>query len=171
MNNSKRLYRSRTHRVFGGVAGGLADYFNIDVILARLLFVIVFFAGGGGFIIYIILWIITPEEPLITPPPSSSGGGGSESHTNNPDISDAEIVNIEKQDNSNNRPFILGIGLILIGFLFLLNTLIPQLVVIKFWPLVLIIIGVVLLINESKSSKEKENKIETEPQKTESHEI
>jgi len=172
MNNSKRLYRSRTHRVFGGVAGGLADYFNIDVILARLLFVIVFFAGGGGFIIYIILWIITPEEPLITPPPSSSGGGGgSGSQTGNPDISDAEIVNIEKQDNNNNRPFILGIGLILIGFLFLLNTLIPQLVVIKLWPLVLIVIGIVLLINESKSSKEKENKIETEPQKTESHEI
>ena len=170
MNNSKRLYRSRTHRVFGGVAGGLADYFSIDVILARLLFVIVFFAGGGGFIIYIILWIITPEEPLITPPPSSSGGGGGSGEPSaNSDISDAEIVNIEKRDNSNNRPFILGIGLILIGFLFLLNTLIPQLVVIKLWPLILIIIGVVLLINESKNKKE--NEIENEPQKTESHEI
>ena len=168
MNNSTKLYRSRTHKVFGGVAGGLADYFNVDVILTRLLFVIVFFAGGGGVIIYIILWIITPQEPLITPPPNSGGSSGGESDNNNAGITDAEIVKPDESRN-NNRTFIVGIALILIGFLFLLNTLIPQLVIIKMWPLVLIIIGVMLLINESKSKKENLNI--NEPSKTESHEI
>jgi len=167
MNNSTRLYRSRTHKVFGGVAGGLADYFNVDVILTRLLFVIVFFAGGGGVIIYIILWIITPQEPLITPPPNSGGSGG-ESANNSAGITDAEIVKTDESRN-NNRTFIVGIALILIGFLFLLNTLIPQLVIIKMWPLVLIVIGIMLLINESKSKKDKI--IINETSKTESHEI
>jgi len=165
MNNSKRLYRSRTHKVFGGVAGGLADYFNVDVILTRLLFVIVFFAGGGGVIIYIILWIITPEEPLI-PPYTNSGNSPGEPA--NADISDAEIVKTDKSQN-NNRTFIAGIALILIGFLFLINSLIPQLVIIKFWPLILVVIGVMLLVNETKSKNEKIDVNNTS--KTESHEI
>ncbi len=165
MNNSKRLYRSRTHKVFGGVAGGLADYFNVDVILTRLLFVIVFFAGGGGVIIYIILWIITPQEPLI-PPYTNSGSSPGES--DNADISDAEIVKTDESQN-NNRTFIAGIALILIGFLFLINSLIPQLVIIKFWPLILVVVGVMLLVNETKSKNEKINVNDTS--KTESHEI
>ena len=168
MNNSKRLYRSRRHRVFGGVAGGLADYFNIDVILARLLFVVIFFAGGGGVIIYVVLWIITPEEPLITPPPDDETGTGASSYSNDADISDATIVDKGEKRN-NNRTFIGGIALILIGFLFLLNTMIPQLVIIHFWPLVLIIVGIMLIVNETKPTLEKSNN--NESTNTEKNEI
>ena len=167
MNNSKRLYRSRTHKVFGGVAGGLADYFNVDVILMRLLFVIVFFAGGGGVIMYVILWIITPPEPFITPPPNQ-GGGASGGNADAGGITDAEIVKTGEPDN-NNRTFIAGIALILIGFLFLINSLIPQLVIIKFWPLVLVVVGIMLLVNETRKKEENSNSNETS--KTESHEI
>ncbi len=166
MNNSKRLYRSRTHKVFGGVAGGLADYFNVDVILMRLLFVIVFFAGGGGVIIYVILWIITPLEPFITPPPNQ-GGDASGGNADAAGITDAEIVKTGEPDN--NRTFIAGIALILIGFLFLINSLIPQLVIIKFWPLVLVVVGIMLLVNETRKKEENSNSNETS--KTESHEI
>ncbi len=168
MNNSTRLYRSRAHRVFGGVAGGLADYFNIDVILARLLFVVIFFAGGGGVIIYIILWIITPEEPLITPPSGSTGPAGSSSFNNKTDnISDATIVNDGGKRN-NNRTFIAGIALVLIGFLFLLNSMIPQLVIIQFWPVVIIVVGILLVMNEVKPANQNNN---TESTKSKENEI
>lgn len=168
MSNSTRLYRSRTHRVFGGVAGGLADYFNVDVILMRLLFVIVFFAGGGGVIIYIVLWIITPDSPLITPPPHSQNSSENSNYANNPDISDATIVDDRKKKENNNRTFIVGIALILIGFLFLLNSMMPQLIIINLWPLILIIVGVMLIVNETKLTKTINN---NESSKTESHEI
>ena len=68
----KRLYRSRNHKVIGGVAGGIGEYLDIDPVLARILFILTFFAGGAGFIAYIIAWIIIPEQPrenTMTMPP------------------------------------------------------------------------------------------------------
>ena len=44
----KRLYRSTSNRVVGGVAAGLANYFNLDPLLVRLLFVIFTVVGGGA---------------------------------------------------------------------------------------------------------------------------
>lgn len=60
----KKLYRSRRERMLGGVCGGLADYFNIDVTLVRLALVALTLAGGSGSIFYLIGWIIIPEEDL-----------------------------------------------------------------------------------------------------------
>jgi len=63
-NEVKRLYRSKTDRMLGGVCGGLGKYFNLDPVLMRLLWVLLFFCGGVGFLGYIIAWIIMPEEPV-----------------------------------------------------------------------------------------------------------
>lgn len=60
---SKRLFRSRTNVMLGGVCGGLAKYLNVDPTIVRLVFVLLFFIGGGGFWIYLVLWFITPVEP------------------------------------------------------------------------------------------------------------
>ncbi|MCK9218915.1 MAG: PspC domain-containing protein [Bacteroidales bacterium] len=67
MSNSevKRLYRSKTDRMIGGVCGGFGKYFNLDPVLMRLIWVILFFCGGVGFLAYIIAWIIIPEEPTV----------------------------------------------------------------------------------------------------------
>ena len=46
----KRFYRSRTDKVFAGVCGGLAEYFSIDPILIRLLFLVLIIAAGGGLV-------------------------------------------------------------------------------------------------------------------------
>jgi phage shock protein C len=59
----KKLYRSKNDRWLAGVCGGLAEYFNIDAILVRVLFILFGFAIGGSILIYIILWIVIPEAP------------------------------------------------------------------------------------------------------------
>lgn len=70
----KKLYRNPDDRTIGGVASGLAAYFNIEVIWVRLLFVGLMFAGGSGFVIYLILWIITPQAKSITERIQMKGG-------------------------------------------------------------------------------------------------
>ena len=60
----KRLWRSRTDRKIAGVCGGLAEFFRIDPVWIRLIFLVFFLAGGAAFIVYIILWILVPLQPL-----------------------------------------------------------------------------------------------------------
>ena len=64
MAQTRRLYRSRTNRKLAGVCGGLAQYFNTDATLIRVLFVVLALLGGPGLAIYLVLWIVVPEEPL-----------------------------------------------------------------------------------------------------------
>lgn len=59
---TKHLYRSRTHRVVGGVCGGLGEYFDLDPVLVRILTVLLFMLPGVGILTYIIAWIIIPER-------------------------------------------------------------------------------------------------------------
>ncbi len=62
----KRLYRSRSDKVLGGVCAGIGNYFEVDPVVVRLLWVIVtLFSLGLGLLAYIIAWIIVPEEPRV----------------------------------------------------------------------------------------------------------
>ena len=70
----KKLYRNPDDKTLGGVASGLAAYFNMEVVWVRLLFVGLIFAGGAGFVIYLILWIITPTAKSITERIQMKGG-------------------------------------------------------------------------------------------------
>ncbi|MCH7411506.1 PspC domain-containing protein [Belliella sp. DSM 111904] len=70
----KKLYRNPDDRTLGGVASGLAAYFGIEVIWARLIFIALIFAGGSGLVIYLILWIITPMAKSITERIQMKGG-------------------------------------------------------------------------------------------------
>jgi phage shock protein C len=63
MDPTRKLYRSRTNRQVAGVCGGLAQYFNIDVTLIRVLFVLLTVLGGAGLVLYVAMWIIVPKEP------------------------------------------------------------------------------------------------------------
>jgi len=60
----KKLYRSRTERMIGGVCGGLGEYLNVDPTLVRLLFLFAALFGGPGILAYIIMLLVVPEEPL-----------------------------------------------------------------------------------------------------------
>lgn len=59
----KKLCRSIKDRKIAGICGGLGEYFNIDPVIPRVLFVALMFAGGIGLLIYIIMWIIIPVTP------------------------------------------------------------------------------------------------------------
>ncbi len=61
---SKRLYRSRTDRMLGGVCAGLGEYLDIDPTLVRVAWVVISLLGGAGLLAYILCWIIIPEEPV-----------------------------------------------------------------------------------------------------------
>ena len=60
--DARRLTRSRTDRMIAGVCGGLAEYFNVDPTLVRLVFAVGAILGFGSFILlYIVMWIVVPE--------------------------------------------------------------------------------------------------------------
>ena len=64
---NNRLFRNVDQKVVGGVAAGLANYFEIDVVLMRVLFVLAFFIPlpFPVFLFYIILWIVMPSNRRI----------------------------------------------------------------------------------------------------------
>ena len=79
----KRLVRSSTNKKIGGVAGGLADYCNVDPTLMRIIWLFLFVFAGVGIFVYPILWIALPSAPtgqegaaaqLVTPTHTKSSG-------------------------------------------------------------------------------------------------
>ena len=63
----RRLVRSRTDKKIAGVCSGLADYFELDPTVIRLVWVLLFLLGGTGLLAYIILWIVLPVAPAQIP--------------------------------------------------------------------------------------------------------
>jgi phage shock protein C len=61
---TRRLYRSVHERVLGGVAGGIAEYFDLDPSLVRIAWAVLVLASAGAFLVlYIVMWIVVPEAP------------------------------------------------------------------------------------------------------------
>lgn len=60
----KKLRRSRTNQMIGGVCAGLANFVNLDPTLVRIAYVLlsVLSAGFPGLLIYILMWLIVPVE-------------------------------------------------------------------------------------------------------------
>ena len=58
----RRLYRSSDDRIISGVAGGVAEYFDIDPVIVRIALVVLTLAGGAGFVGYIAAWVLLPER-------------------------------------------------------------------------------------------------------------
>lgn len=58
----KKLYRSRSNRIIGGVCGGFAEYLNIDASVLRLITALLTFVMGMSLWVYLLAWLIIPEE-------------------------------------------------------------------------------------------------------------
>ncbi len=125
-----RLYRSTRERMIAGVAGGLAEYFGIDVVIVRLLWILAFFFGGGIFA-YLLAWIVIPEEKKTSPVDEET--------------SEEIPIPPAEREVQENRWRIGGFVLIFIGLLFLLRELIPFSFHRFTQPLLLIFLGAVIL--------------------------
>jgi phage shock protein PspC (stress-responsive transcriptional regulator) len=60
---AKRLMRSSTDKKIGGVCGGLAEYFDLDPTIVRVVWLLAVFFAGTGFVVYLILWLVLPIAP------------------------------------------------------------------------------------------------------------
>lgn len=143
---SKRLYRSRTDSMIAGVCGGLAEYFNVDVILVRIAAVVLALtAHGAGLIAYLIFWIIVPQKPL------------EETLAETEPVEEVPETGEVKTERKNGILFV-GAGLIILGALFLLDNFVPVLFLSigKLWPIVLIVLGIIV-IKRGAESKDDES--------------
>jgi phage shock protein PspC (stress-responsive transcriptional regulator) len=148
---NKKLNRSVKDKVISGVAGGLAEYFEIDPVIVRVLFVISLFFHGAGFIAYIVLWIAVPEAPYVFETASNVGTSGTTNSetdikANNPAA--AYFKSLDEKKLKRNRN--IGIVLIVLGCIFLADNFIPRIHFGDFWPIVLVALGVSLLLNSKK---------------------
>ena len=145
----KKLYRSVTDKMVGGVCGGLAEYFAVDPVIVRLIFVLAVVFGGSGIIAYIILWIVIPQKPyIITPfepekPKDNQDSEGDEKKSENAQFT----MNAISDKPQNNRSIYAGAFLILLGGLFLLDNFVPHFHFGDFWPLILIGLGLAIIMN------------------------
>lgn len=129
-----RLYRSRQERMIAGVAGGLAEYFEVDVVVIRLLWIIAFFVGGG-FLAYLIAWFVIPERPAFS---------AEEQETIDLEVEDSPV----SQEDRDKRWRRGGLVLIVAGLIFLFWEILPwSLMRRTFIPVVLIIIGLFTLFS------------------------
>jgi phage shock protein PspC (stress-responsive transcriptional regulator) len=144
---SRKLYRSRTDSMIAGVCGGLAEYFNVDVILVRIAAVVLALAAhGAGLIAYLIFWVIVPQKPLEE---SLQSAGEIEAST-----SESGEVTAERK----NGILFVGAGLIVLGALFLLDNFVPVIFfsIGKLWPVILIVLGIIV-IKRGAESKDNES--------------
>jgi phage shock protein PspC (stress-responsive transcriptional regulator) len=59
-----KLYRNADDKIIAGVCSGLANYFHIDPVIMRIIFVVLLFTGGSGLLVYLILWVAVPSQSV-----------------------------------------------------------------------------------------------------------
>ena len=135
----RKLYRSNTDQMLGGVCGGLGQYLGIDPTFVRIFFFILIFGAGTGFWVYVLLWILIPEE-------DASESEDFNARVSNMGDSFASAVSRPHPKSG----LIVGGGLVLLGVFWLVEQLnISWLWWWDFdvlWPVLLIVGGAVLLL-------------------------
>jgi phage shock protein C len=144
----KKLYRSRQNRMLGGVCGGIAEYFNIDPVIVRIIAVAFFFMGGSALLAYIIGLIVIPNEPFAAPAAEKRADAPSAAQAAAP------IAAPAAGRASDTVPLAMGILLIFIGAIFLLHNIpffhpyywrVWHLARNFFWPSLLIALGLFII--------------------------
>jgi len=171
----KRFYRSRTDKKLAGVCAGIASYFEIDPTLVRLIWIVFTFAGGAGLLVYIIAAIVMPEEPdqpqqknyrqtqhhntaeifEVDEQMEEDSRDSGQSDVESTEYQTNELINEKNGQNeskSDRNNITLGLILILIGALFFSRNFFRWFWIdfSYIWPIVLILIGVVMIINKRK---------------------
>lgn len=141
---NRRLYRCRDNRVIAGVAAGLAEYFDVDPSLVRLFWFLSIFVGGVGVLLYIAMWVIVPLEPL-SAEAAALEANAPEGHRH-------------VSHGSGRVTTVIGLGLIALGGLSLLHSLLPEVSFRYVWPAVIIGLGVLLVAAAMRREQRDEQK-------------
>ena len=148
----KRLYRSESERVLGGVCAGLGSFLGIDPVFIRIFFIVWTVLGEFSVLIYFLLWVIVPSDT------STEADGtfqindlGARFHQMG-----REIGEITRQPNSELIVFA-GVGLIGWGVYYLVRRLVPYLDLWAYsqylWPALLIIAGAFVIIRTTRKKE------------------
>lgn len=132
----KKLYRSSNDKVLAGVCGGLGEYFAVDTVVIRLLWVVFTLMGGAGLIAYIIAAVIIPSNPAYSTI--------EEDYTRTDDPGTKQ----ERKDNSRSTSLVLGAILIMFGAFVLVKDFIPWIPREVFLAAILIGLGVFFLLRK-----------------------
>lgn len=128
---NKKLKRSRSDRVIAGVCGGIGEYFNIDPVVIRIIWVLLsFMPGGPGFLAYLVCALIIPEDDGVIYQDEDSGM------------------------NTSNTAIFIGIALIVVGGIMLTKIIWPQFAfkimsIGKYWPILFIVFGIYIIVNQT----------------------
>jgi phage shock protein C len=151
MGVTDRLYRSRDDRMLAGVAGGLAEMFDVDPSLVRIVWaVLIVLTGGLAFLVYVVMAIVVPERPAglavgRRDGDSDSAGSATGSPTPASSTSAARAPRADRSDATRGG-LIGGLILILVGGFFLVRELLPSFDLGFWWPTVAIALGVLLVV-------------------------
>ncbi len=153
----KKLYRSRDDSIIAGVCGGLAEYFNIDPVIVRVIAVASIFLSGLGLIAYIILWLVVPLQGSERAEPRETIAANVAEIKEKAEGIGQEVrdtLSTEARDpgaaariRSRHRTW-LGIGLLVVGAIILLGNLdlLSWLRWGVLWPGAVIAIGIIVLV-------------------------
>lgn len=156
---NRRLYRCRENRVLAGVASGLAEYFDLDPTLVRVLWFLSVFIGGVGILLYIGLALIVPPEPWSTAHGSSATGTAAGAEGGVPGADNQARPELEghrhRNRGSGRLSMYLGIGLIVIGGIALLDIALPGWWSWRqAWPVLVIGLGGLLIVGAMRRERE-----------------
>jgi phage shock protein C len=152
MASSSKIYRSDSDYILAGVCGGLAEHFQIDPTLLRLVFVLLTIGGGSGVLIYLILWLVIPRENGKTK--ESVREENIKEFTSDIEekvkVVGQEIHDTFKRDNvKQEKGSIIGVAVLLIGLIALWDKIFPNTIRWDmFWPVILIVIGTILILRK-----------------------
>ena len=156
----KRLYRSKSDRMIWGVCGGLAEYFDVDPTLIRIIAVLSIFISGAGILAYIILAIVVPSESSKATQPKDAIKENVEELKKTASELGREIKSTftgkdESEETTGiryRRRNLLGIIIIIIVVLFLMSrfNLFWWFRWAYLWPIIIIAIGLVIIVSARK---------------------
>ena len=137
---SKRLTRSNHDKMLGGVAAGIANYFDLDPAIIRIAFILITLFGGSGIVAYLILWIVLPPEAGASKEPEQ------QMKENVEEIKTA-ATGLAQKTHIENSKSLWGIFLLGLGVIFLLQNFgfAAWFDWSKLWPLTLIVLGFIIL--------------------------
>jgi phage shock protein C len=149
---NRRLTRSRTDTILGGVAAGLAEYLNADPALVRIAWaILVPLTSGAALLAYIVGWIVMPQGPEPVRPERDDGGTTGTGDTEGTEGTVTSGTLDERSVGGDGRAGIaVGVGLVLLGAWFLAREYLPAINWGLIWPLLLIGIGVIVLVNAAR---------------------